>query len=147
LIRAHMLEILSPIFSDIKNKGFIKNKFVTPVELIGENVSQITGKLINSDVYYIAFQMEQFNKQLFEDFDFALLHELAHIFLNEYENEEKCDCEALKILMSINENVNLGIFDKWIVYESKYWGGYNFRYEKRLNKLEEMIETKNIICK
>lgn len=95
---------------------------------------------------------------LYNAYDFLLLHELAHIYLNDPFDEVRCDCYALNILKTIKPEIStldLGVFNRYLVTpnvsESSFWFGTSnpeiYKHLKiRQNVLETMIQNGSMKC-
>ena len=147
LVRAMLLDILSlyyPTFVKMESK---ENLFGAPVQLIGKNIPEkkdfgrrrVSSTTLELEVINISLD-DAINRML----DFVLLHELAHIFLGPLADEEYCDCNALKILSSIDENPSFGIFSKLLLGSRGHYWEVNYKpLYKRYNILKNLQNQGN----
>jgi cbb3-type cytochrome oxidase subunit 3 len=99
-----------------------------------------------------------FFKRLYRSTDFLILHELAHIYLNDPFDEMRCDCHAFEVLKMIRPSitqVDLGVFNYYLVnpgvrQSSLWFGTSNSELYSSLRirkaRLLEQIDGENIIC-
>ena len=132
LIRAALIGGLSEIFEHIKTTEGFENPNLFSVLLV-ENYSTMVGKIhkkrSGSRTSFLAMEMDIFYPSIQErwkiQFDFVLLHEIAHI-INDKFTEEECDCFAINMLKKNFSTVELGVFSNLVyTYQNDYWDRSN----------------------
>ncbi|WP_288243171.1 hypothetical protein [uncultured Chryseobacterium sp.] len=157
LIRAALIGGLSEIFEHIKTTEGFENPNLFSVLLV-ENYSTMVGKIrkkiTRSRTTFLAMEMDIFYPSIQErwktQFDFVLLHEIAHV-INDKFTEEECDCFAINILKKNFSAVELGVFSNLVyTYKDDYWDRSNDKTTRgnltiRYRNANKIIERPGIV--